>query len=317
MLRRHNNRGRDGPNAPRHRHCPQGRTRTPYLTKAGTRNRALRDQQQAGPHHPLLHGRTTAIIPTFAIQPAKRRQTPARLRPANCSENNSRAPSRPLKRRDYKLARRRRDRRAVDIEQSQRPCRSKKGPPPATQRRQVSLGSSGSADRAGSAELVSLDPRYFDWVFVGRSGGCFAGLPKLATGVSIPSSLWSFQERCEYATKSMARGAWRVFFMLCSCLFVPVLFCSCSCSMFHVPCSMFHVPCSMFHVPCSPPCDRGRFRPINMSSGGPMPRFNEAALCTPKISGVTELSAEPAQTAPNCIRLRPERVKFSGCLPLR
>src|SRR6202022_2273728 len=169
MLRRHNNRGRDGPTASPHRHCPQGRTRTPYLTEAGTRNRALRDQQQAGPHHPLLHGRTTAIIPTFAIQPAKRRQTPARLRPANCSENNNRAPSRSLERRDYKLARRRRHRRAVNIEQSQRPRGSKKGHPPTAQRRQVSLRSSGGADRAESAELMSPDPRYLVTTFLPRS----------------------------------------------------------------------------------------------------------------------------------------------------
>jgi hypothetical protein len=50
---------------------------------------------------------------------------------------------------------------------------------------------------------MSLDPCYFDWVFVGRSGGCFVGLPKLATGVNpkqsmvLSGTLW-------YATKQAA-----------------------------------------------------------------------------------------------------------------
>src|ERR1700730_540961 len=160
MLRRYDNGGTDGPNESRHRHRPKGRTRAPYLPEAGTRNRAVRDQQQVGPHHPLLHGRTTDIVPTFAIQPAKGRQTPARLCPANGSENNNRAPSRSLERRDYKLARHRRHRRAVNIEQSQRPRGSKKGRPPTTQRGQVSPRGSGGADRSGSAELMSPNPRY-------------------------------------------------------------------------------------------------------------------------------------------------------------
>jgi len=157
---RQHNRGTDGPNTSRHRHRPQGRTRAPYFPEAGTRNRALRDQQKAGPHHPLLHRRTTAIVSTFPIQSAKGRQTPAWLCPANCPKNNNRAPSRSLERRDYKFARHRRHRRAVNIEQSQRPRGSKKGRPPTTQRGQVSLRGRGGPDRSGSAELMSPNPRY-------------------------------------------------------------------------------------------------------------------------------------------------------------